>query len=174
MRDDGPDHGRSIAGLDRLAVPVAEAGGLGIAAPPARFDRLDELLLGLGDVGGPVGRVVLAEGLDVARLVLAGQPLQLVEDAVPQGLELLGDLAVAVMRRLEEPEPADPDLEPGVLLELAERGVGVEPGVDLVGQELQLPAGEVPLGVPEQAILGANCSASSGWSRSSSRRSWRY
>ena len=71
-----------------------------------------------------------------------------------QRLELLGHVGVAVVRRLVVAEPADPDLEPGVLLELAQRAERIEAGVDLVGQELELAAGEVGLGVPEQPVLG--------------------
>ena len=68
--------------LAALLLPVlGAAGGLG---------GLEELLLGLGDVGGPVGVEVLPEGLDVARLVLLGEPLELVEDALRERLVLLG------------------------------------------------------------------------------------
>ena len=52
------------------------------------------------------------------------------------------------------PEPADPDLQLGVLLELAKHAEVVEAGLDLAGQGLELAAGEVHLGVPEQAVLG--------------------
>ena len=143
-----------MAVVGGLAIAIAAGLGLGVAVAPAVLDRLDQLLLGLGDVRRPVGREVLAERLDVAGLVLAGQELELVEHAVRQRLELLGHLGVAVVRRLVVAEPADPDLEPGVLLELAQRAESVQPGVDLVGQELELAAGEVGLGVPEQPVLG--------------------
>ncbi|MFO0890635.1 MAG: hypothetical protein U0790_16010 [Isosphaeraceae bacterium] len=76
------------------------------------------------------------------------------EDAVRQGLVLLGGVGVPLVRGLIGAEAADPDLEPGVLLELAELAERGHARVDLVGQELELAAGEVPLRVPEQAVLG--------------------
>src|SRR5262249_49175378 len=74
--------GGAIAG--RLA--VADGVRLGVAAAPAVLDRLDQLLLGLGDVRRPVGREVLAERLDVAGLVLPREELELVEHPVRQRL----------------------------------------------------------------------------------------
>ena len=56
-----------LAGLLLAALLLAVAGVAG------RLGGLLELLLGVGDVGGPVGVEVLAEGLDVARLVLLGE-----------------------------------------------------------------------------------------------------
>src|SRR5437016_4956539 len=56
------------------------------------------------------------------------------------------------MSSLVEPEAANPDLEPGILLELAQGREGTKAGVDLLRQKLKLAAGEMPFGVPEQAI----------------------
>lgn len=92
--------------------------------------------LALGDVGGPVGGIILTKGLDVTGLVLAGEPLQLVKDAMPQGLEILARFCFAFMGSLVKAKSADPDLEPGILLKLAERGKAIEAGINLVGQEL--------------------------------------
>ena len=95
---------------------------------------------------------VVPERLDVSGLVLLGEGLELVEGALREGLVLLGHLAV--VGGLVQPEPADPDLELGVLLELAEHAEVVQARLDLAGQGLELAAGEVHLGVPEQAVLG--------------------
>ena len=118
-----------------------------------RLGGLEQLLLGLGDVGGPVGREVVPEGLDVAGLVLLGQPLELVEHALRQRCRRLLARAV-VAAGLVEPQPADPDLELRVLLHLREAGEGVQAGLDLARQGLELAAGEEGLGLPEQAVLG--------------------
>src|SRR5258708_5454237 len=56
------------------------------------------------------------------------------------------------MSRLVEPEAADPDLEPGILLELAKGREGAESGVDLLRQKLKLAAGEMPFSIPEPAV----------------------
>ena len=48
---------------------------LGIPYTAASLNRLDQLLLGLGHVAGPVSREVLAKRLDVAGLVLPRKPL---------------------------------------------------------------------------------------------------
>ncbi len=126
----------------------------GVASPAAGLDRLDQLLLGLGHVARPVGREVLAKRLDVAGLVLPGKPLELVENAMRQGLELFGRLGLSILRSLVKAEAADPDLESCVLLELAQRGKRIEAGINFVAQKLELAARKVRLGIPEQSVFG--------------------
>ena len=125
---------------------------LPILVPAGRLGCLKQLLLRLGDVRRPVRVVVVSERLDVAGLVLLGERLELVEDALRQRLVLLGQLAV--VGRLVHPEPANPDLQLRILFELAEHTEVVDAGLDLARQRLELAAGEVHLRVPEQAILG--------------------
>ena len=48
-------------------------------APGDRFDHLNQLFLSLDYVSSPIGGKVLAERFDVTRLVLPGEPLELVE-----------------------------------------------------------------------------------------------
>src|SRR6185369_13829631 len=85
------------------------------------------------------------------RLILLRERLELVEDALGLRLVLLGHLAV--VGRLVHAEAADPDLELRVLLELAEDAEVVQAGLDLARERLELAAGEMHLGVPEQAVL---------------------
>ena len=51
-----PGSGRSIGGIRLLSVSIAGTRRFAVTAAPGGFDRLDELLLSLGDVVGPVGR----------------------------------------------------------------------------------------------------------------------
>ena len=102
----------------------------------------------------------MPERLDVAGLVLLGEGLELVEDALRQGLAFLGRLVLA--GRLVHAEASDPDLQLRILLQLAEDAEVVVLASTSRRQRLELAAREVDLGVPEEPVLGLEPLGNSG------------